>query len=216
MYCCWPESYRNLWECEACSETVRALWISREPVLWPSCNLAASQRRPYCASVNIHSPVRLGSRQWDAIDWACVLCDRRIHSDRASSLNNAPAHSAALVQAFLAKHHITQVCQPPYFQDLAPWDFLLFPKLKSPWKWCDGHIVHKLSQRRLTAYWLAPRECDCSRMGSKVSSDWMPSYTKATQPVLEILKMDGYSPDSPRTNCPFRRWMTFKNKIINR
>jgi hypothetical protein len=27
--------------------------------------------------------------------------------------DNAPAHSKALVQDFLAKHHITQVCQPP-------------------------------------------------------------------------------------------------------
>jgi len=25
---------------------------------------------------------------------------------------------------------------------------------------CDGHTVHKLSQRRLTADWLAPRESD--------------------------------------------------------
>jgi len=27
--------------------------------------------------------------------------------------DNARAHSTALMQAFLAKHHITQVCQPP-------------------------------------------------------------------------------------------------------
>jgi len=36
-------------------------------------------------------------------------------------------------------------------------------------------------------------------MGSKVSSDWLPSYIKATRPVLEIFKMAGYFPDSPRT-----------------
>ena len=53
--------------------------ISREPVAWQWCNVAASQRRPYCASVNSHCPVGLVSRQWDAVDWACVLCDRRIH-----------------------------------------------------------------------------------------------------------------------------------------
>jgi len=28
--------------------------------------------------------------------------------------HNAPVHPTALVQAFLAKHHITQVCQTPY------------------------------------------------------------------------------------------------------
>ena len=62
---------------------------------------------------------------------------------------------------------------------------------------CDSHTVHKLSQRRLTAEWLAPWESDCSRMSSKVSSDWLPSNMKATRPVLEIFKMAGYFPDSP-------------------
>jgi len=58
--------------------------ISREPVAWPWRNLAASHRRPNCSSVNSHSPVGLVSRQWDAVDWACVLFDRHIHNDRAS------------------------------------------------------------------------------------------------------------------------------------
>jgi len=57
---------------------------------------------------------------------------------------------------------------------------------------CDGHTVHKLSQRRLTADRLAPRESDCSRMRNKVSSGWLPSYIQDTQPALEIFKMDGY------------------------
>jgi len=42
-------------------------------------NLVAIHRRPYCVPVNSHSPLGLVSRQWDAVDWACVLCDRRIH-----------------------------------------------------------------------------------------------------------------------------------------
>ena len=58
---------------------------------------------------------------------------------------------------------------------------------------CHGHAVHKVSQRCLTADWLAPRESDCSWMHSKVSSDWLPSYIKATPPVLEIFKMASYS-----------------------
>ena len=64
----------------------------------------------------------------------------------------------------------------------------------------EYHKVHKLSQRRLTADWLALRKSDCSRMRSKVSSDWLPSYIKATRPFLEIFKMAGYFPDSPRTS----------------
>jgi hypothetical protein len=35
-------------------------------------------------------------------------------------------------------------------------------------------------------------------MDSKVSSDWLPSYIKATRPVLEIFKMAGNFADSPR------------------
>jgi hypothetical protein len=64
---------------EVCPESIRPFWISQEPLAWPWCNLASSQRRLYCASVNSHSPVGLVSGQWDAVDWACVLCDRRIH-----------------------------------------------------------------------------------------------------------------------------------------
>ena len=70
---------------------------------------------------------------------ACVLC--AVHTahhtmnERADQLHhdNAPAHSTARA-GFLAKHHITQVCQPPYSPHLAPCDFWLFPKLKSPLK----------------------------------------------------------------------------------
>jgi hypothetical protein len=62
---------------------------------------------------------------------------------------------------------------------------------------CKGHTEHKLSQRRLTADWLAPWESDCLRLCSKVSSNWLPSYIKATRPVLEIFKMAGYFSDSP-------------------
>jgi hypothetical protein len=48
---------------------------------------------------------------------------------------------------------------------------------------CDGHTVYKLSKWHLTADLLAPRESDCSRMHSNVSSDRMTSYVKATRPV---------------------------------
>jgi hypothetical protein len=62
---------------------------------------------------------------------------------------------------------------------------------------CEGH---KLSQRLLTADWLASLESDCSQMHSRVSSDWLPSYIKVTWSVLEIFKMVGYFPDRFHTN----------------
>jgi len=99
---------------EGCPESIQPFWISREPVAWPWCNLAASQRRPLCASVNSHSPVGLVVRQWDAVYWPCVLCDRRIHNDRAS-------RSAS-----------SQQCACPlYSPDLAACNFWLYPKLNS-------------------------------------------------------------------------------------
>ena len=58
---------------EACLESIQPFWKSREPVAWPWFNLAASQRRPYCASVNSHFPVGLVSRQCDAVDLPSVL-----------------------------------------------------------------------------------------------------------------------------------------------
>lgn len=48
--------------------------------------------------------------------------------------DNAPAHSSHLVQAFLAKHGVVQVPQPPYSPDMAPCDFFLFPKMKTALK----------------------------------------------------------------------------------
>jgi hypothetical protein len=113
-----------------------------------------------------------------------------------------PAHSTAVMQAFLTKHPITQVCQPPLQPTFDSLRLLAFPTAKiaiEREEICesDGHTVHKLSQRHLTADRLASRESDCSRKCRKVSSDLLPSYIKATQTVLEIFKMVGYFPDSP-------------------
>ena len=81
-------------------------------------------------------------------------------TDRADKIHheNVPAHSTAVVQDFLAKHHITQIYQPPphpttIFGSLR---LLAFPKAKIAVESeemceCDGHTVHKVSQRRLTA-----------------------------------------------------------------
>ena len=158
--------------------------------------------RPYCADLNSHSPMGLVSRQWDAVDWACVLCDRRIHNDPASRSASSrqctcPFYSSRAGFFFGGKtSHHPGLSAPlgPRFGSLRLLDF---PRTKIAVEKeeickCDGHTAHKLSQRLLTADWLAPRESDFSRMDSKLSSDWLPSYIKATRPVLEIFKMTGY------------------------
>ena len=68
--------------------------------------------------------------------------------------NKAPAHSSALVQTFLVKHHITQVCQPPYSPDLTPCDFWLFSKMKLPLKGRRFQTTNEIKEnatRQLTA-----------------------------------------------------------------
>jgi len=66
-----------------CPEIIQPFWISWEPVVWSWLLL-----QPVWGDLTMHplshSPVGLVSRQWDAVDWACVLCVRRIHNDRAS------------------------------------------------------------------------------------------------------------------------------------
>jgi len=137
---------------ETSPESIQPFWISREPVAWPWCNFAASQRRSYCASMNSPSPVGLVNRQWETVDLACVLCDRRIQNDRASrpaNLHQCACSFYSSCAGSLAKHCITQVCQHPYSPGMAPCDFWFFPKLNCRWKWgdlwCGGHTVHKLS-----------------------------------------------------------------------
>lgn len=48
--------------------------------------------------------------------------------------DNAPAHNAISVRQFLANKRITVLEHSPYFLDLAPCDFYLFPKVKSALK----------------------------------------------------------------------------------
>jgi hypothetical protein len=153
--------------------------------MWPSSNLAAIQRRLYCAAVNSHSPVGLVRGQWDTTDWACVLCDCRIHDDRASTTMRLPILQLSYRLFFFGKaSHHPDLSAPlqPRFGSLR---LLALPKAKDVIEReeiceCKDHTVHKLSQRYLTADWLALRENDCLRMRSKGSSNWLPSYIKAT------------------------------------
>jgi len=77
-------------------------------------------------------------------------------TERAHQLHHdiAPAHSTALVEAFLAKHHIgLSAPLQPRFGSLR---LLAFPKAEVTIESekiceCDGHTVHKLSYWRLTA-----------------------------------------------------------------
>ena len=107
---------------KACPESIQPFWISRELVVWPWCNFAASQTRPYCASMNSHFLVGLVSRQWNAVDWACVLHQYAcpFYSSRAGFFFGGGGKTS---------HYLG--LSDPYSPDLVPCDFWSFPKLKS-------------------------------------------------------------------------------------
>jgi len=54
--------------------------------------------------------------------------------------DSAPAH-ASLIRSYLAKHQTSVVPHPPYFLDLAPADFFLFPELKTTLKGLHFQII---------------------------------------------------------------------------
>ena len=132
---------------------------------------------------------------------------------------SAPAHSTALMQAFFFWQNITsprsvstiiaQIWLPMTSVFSQNWNAAEREEICK----CGGHTVHKLSLRRLTARWLAPQESDHSQVCNEVSSDWLPSYIKATWPVLEMFKMAGYFPEeasysqSPFFSTDIHRWL---------
>ena len=189
-----------LWRYEGCPESIQPFWITREPVAWPWRNLAASQIRPYCALVN--SSLSRGASRSAVRRRQLSLC----------TVWPSHLHISSLSTAILALGKARSRREPNLGcrgADRAGWCDVLPKKIlhKSCRMGrrsvgmklicslghceCDGHTVHKLCQRSLTADWLAPRKSYCSRIHSKVSSDWLTSYMKATRTVLEIFKIAG-------------------------
>ena len=68
------------------------------------------------------------------------------HKSRLLYHDNAPAHKTISVRQLLVKKQITALDHPPYFPDLAPCDFWLFPMLKAVMKG-----THFLSLEEITA-----------------------------------------------------------------
>ena len=67
-----------------------------------------------------------------------VICQKRteLWNNQSSILHHdkAPADTLMLVHELLAKNKTVVMPQAPYSPDLAPADFFLFPKLKTPMK----------------------------------------------------------------------------------
>ena len=100
----------------------RCCWVSMWTVWLSHSKWLSKQSIKFCVKLE-HSSAKLfrwfrSPQLWATGDW-------QLHHDNVST------HASHLAQRFLVKHQITQVTQSPYSPDLAPWDFLLFPKLMS-------------------------------------------------------------------------------------
>ena len=109
--------------------------------------------QPVKGDITAHSPVESVSRQWDAVDWVCVLCDRRIHDDWASRSASSqqctfPFHSSHAGFFDKTLHHsgLSAPLQPTF----GSLRLLAFPKAKITIEReeiceCDGHTTQAQS-----------------------------------------------------------------------
>ena len=130
---------RKQWQLHCTSQWgSRCYWVSMCTV-WPSHSKWLSE---YSNESVSDFAVSLNIPPWTLFEWfrrpqLWVTGDGQLH-------HNTPAHASHLMQRFLAKHQITQVTQPPYSPYLAPCDFWLFPKLKSPLKGKRFQTISKI------------------------------------------------------------------------
>ena len=96
---------------------------------------------------------------------------------RATSMGNwwlavsSQQHACSCIKShaeFLAKHQIAQVTQPPYSPALAPCDFWLFPKLKSPLKGKRFQTINDI-QEHMTGH---PMAIGRTVWGPNFDGDW--------------------------------------------
>jgi len=64
--------------------------------------------------------------------------------------DNAPSHNSVLTQQFLAKNKMAVIPHPPYYPDLVPCDFFLFPKTKLKLKGCWFDTIQEIQAESKT------------------------------------------------------------------
>ena len=83
---------------------------------------------------------------WEAHVWA-------LHHD------NIPAHTALSIRQFLTERNIATLEHSPYFPDLAPCDFFLFPKIKSVLKGTHFSDIDFIKMAATTELKKIPKKC---------------------------------------------------------
>ena len=119
------------WACVLCGGRIQNDWVSRES------NESASN---FALSLNI--PLQKLFR-WFRRPQLWAIGDWQLHH------NSTSADVSRLMQSILVKYQITQVTQPPYSPHLVPFDFWLFPKLKSPLKGKRFRTTHEIQENTM-------------------------------------------------------------------
>jgi [histone H3]-lysine36 N-dimethyltransferase SETMAR len=99
--------------------------------------------------------------------------------------DNAPAHSSHLIQNFLAKQSTPLVRQPPYSPDMAPCDFWLFPKLKTPLKGTRFQSREDIMQKTTAELYAIPEQAF-----QRCFQQWRERWEKCVQSQGEYFEGD--------------------------
>jgi hypothetical protein len=98
--------------------------------------------------------------------------------------DNAPAHDALNARDFLAKKSILKLDHPPYSPDLAPWDFWLFPKLKTALKGHRSSDIADIQEHATTILKSIPEE------------EFQKCYKQCKHRLTMVCKKDYFEVDS--------------------
>jgi len=105
--------------------------------------------------------------------FACISSEKWQDGKWILHHDNVPVHTSHLVQQFLAKHSTAQLQQPPYSPDLAPCDFLLFPRLKKVLKGHRFEAIEDIKRNSKKTLLDIPKE-----EFSKCFQQWQKRWTK--------------------------------------
>jgi transposase len=96
--------------------------------------------------------------------------------------DNAPAHTSLKTTEFVTNNNIVIVPHPPYTPDLAPCDFLLFPKLKMKLK--GRHFETSKGNRK--RYSTALRKMTSTVLSKRGKNDWIAVYVPKETVLKEM------------------------------
>ena len=95
-----------------------------------------------------------------------------------------------LRSVFFAQHQITQVPQPSYSSDWAPWDFWLFPKLKSPLKGKRFQTIDEIQENTMGQLMVSGRTVWGPKVptlkGSKASLSYVQCFLYLVSSLINV------------------------------